>query len=206
MEVSTLCVCVCVSACVCVYMCVSVCGCLCLSVCMHMCVANINGSVLNQTSIWFVCSVMQLVQLNILCIHIIQFSWSWCQTILYISSLANCWNYICYTKTVLRGLGSGIASPYIDYSLSLTFAMATGVCTGDSYIWNFIGSQSSQHIHWYATLASPNKSEQSVCESSICLLGDRGKVHDHWSQVSWAEQLLSSRLLSTASALQSGLG
>ena len=62
MEVFTLCVCV------------SVCRCLCLSVCMHMCVANINGSVLNQTSISFVCSVMQLVQLNILCTHIIQFS------------------------------------------------------------------------------------------------------------------------------------
>ena len=108
--VAALCVCVCVHVFTCVY--VSVCRCLCLSVCMRMCVATINGSVLCQ-AISFVCSAMQLVQLNILCIHI---QFSCCQTILFQVWLIA--DTIC-TETVLRGVGSGIASPYIDYSPSL---------------------------------------------------------------------------------------
>ena len=52
-----------------------------------------------------------------------------------------------------------------------------GVCTGDSYVWNFTGTQSSQHIQHYATLTSPNKGEEFVCGSSICLLGDLESDH-----------------------------
>ena len=58
------------------------------------------------------------------------------------------------------------ASPQTVASLS-AFVETTSTCTGGGYI----SSQSSQHIHQYTTLMSPNKGERAVCGGStiFCL-------------------------------------
>ena len=48
---------------------------------------------------------------------------------------------------------------YRLYTASVCLCRTTSVCTGGAYT----GSQSSQHVHQYATLVSPNKGKTTVC-------------------------------------------
>ena len=60
------------------------------------------------------------------------------------------------------------------------------VASLSAFVWNhksctyggYIGSQSSQHFHQYATLMSPNKGKTAVCGSTIFVWDDWGG--DHW--------------------------
>jgi len=110
----------------------------------------------------------------------------------------------CYTETVLSKLGGGNSVPYwlgtsdrlpshpshpaswvwyssisssikrqsVDCSLPVCLCWNHKSCTSGGYI----GSQSSQHIHQYATLMSPNRGETAVCGSTIFCFGMTGEA------------------------------